>query len=242
MVLVIQSTGQGIARPIAIAWGVAAAAIAKDRGVVRKLAVATGMKPAERAAGRMPVSSRHKRQRAAAVLMLTICATIASPFLDAQAQDAGEYPVKAAFLYNFAKFVEWPPETSGGPSAPLVLGVLGDDPFGGTIDQLVAGKTANGRPLVVRRLKWGEDLRQCHILFISSSEHKRLPQILEALRGASVLTVGDMDQFGQQGGMIQFVLEQSKVRFEINIAAGEQARLKFSSKLLALAKTVRGKS
>jgi hypothetical protein len=182
----------------------------------------------------------HKRRRVRASLMLTIIATMASSFLQARGQNVGEYTVKAAFLYNFAKFVEWPADSMGGGGSPLVLGVLGDDPFGAAIDQVVAGKTANGRQLVVRRFKWGQDLKQCHILFISSSERKRLAEILGALRGASVLTVGDMDQFGQQGGMIQFVIEQSRVRFEINIGAAQNARLKISSKLLALARNVKG--
>ena len=144
--------------------------------------------------------------------------------------------MKAAFLYNFAKFVEWP----GDPDASLILGILGDDPFGAAIDQLVAGKTVNGRALAVKRLKWGQDLRQCQILFISSSEQKRLPQIIASLRGASVLTVGETDAFLSSGGIIRFVLEGSKVRFEINAGAAEQAHLKLSSKLLALAKNVTG--
>ena len=153
-----------------------------------------------------------------------------------QAQSSGEYQVKAAFLYNFAKFVDWPGDSFGNSNAPLVIGVIGDDPFGGALDQAINGKTINGRTLVVRRLRWGQDLRSCHILFISSSERQRLPQIIQSLRGASVLTVGDMGQFNQQGGIINFILEANKVRFEINSRAADQARLKISSKLLSLAK------
>lgn len=152
-----------------------------------------------------------------------------------QAQ-SNEYQVKAAFLYNFAKFVDWPAEALGGSNGTLVIGVIGDDPFGGALDQAINGKTVNGRALVVRRLKWGQDLRFCHILFISASERKHLPQIIQSLRGASVLTVGDMGQFNQEGGIINFVLEASKVRFEINSRGADQAQLRISSKLLALAK------
>lgn len=152
------------------------------------------------------------------------------------AQSSSEYQVKAAFLYNFAKFVEWPGDALGNSNAPLIIGVIGDDPFGGALDQAINGKTINGRALLVRRLKWGHDLRSCHILFISSSERKRLPQIIQSLRGASVLTVGDMGQFNQQGGIINFILEANKVRFEINSRGADQARLKISSKLLSLAK------
>jgi hypothetical protein len=154
----------------------------------------------------------------------------------AQAQSSNEYQVKAAFLYNFAKFVDWPSDAFGGGNGALVIGVVGDDPFGGALDSAINGKTVNGRALVVRRLKWGQDLRFCHILFISSSERKHLPQIIQSLRGASVLTVGDMGQFNQQGGIINFVLEARQVRFEINSRGADQARLRISSKLLALAK------
>lgn len=153
-----------------------------------------------------------------------------------KAQSSNEYQVKAAFLYNFAKFVDWPAEALGGSNGTLVIGVIGDDPFGGALDSAINGKTVNGRALVVRRLKWGQDLRFCHILFISASERKHLPQIIQSLRGASVLTVGDMGQFNQEGGIINFVLEASKVRFEINSRGADQARLRISSKLLALAK------
>lgn len=153
-----------------------------------------------------------------------------------QAQTSSEYQVKAAFLYNFAKFVDWPGDAFGHSNAPLVIGVIGDDPFGGALDQAINGKSIGGRSLAVRRLKWDQDPRSCHILFISSSEQKHLPQIIQSLRGASVLTVGDMGQFNQQGGIINFILEASKVRFEINSRGADQARLKISSKLLALAK------
>lgn len=153
-----------------------------------------------------------------------------------QAQSANEYQVKAAFLYNFAKFVDWPAEAFGGSNGTLIIGVVGEDPFGGTLDQAINGKSIGGRSLVVRRLKWGQDLRSCQILYISSSERKHLPQIIQSLRGASVLTVGDMGQFNQQGGIINFILEENKVKFEINSRGADQARLRISSKLLALAR------
>lgn len=153
-----------------------------------------------------------------------------------RAQSSSEYQVKAAFLYNFAKFVDWPAEAFAGSNGKLVIGVIGDDPFGGALDQAINGKTVNGRSLVVHRLKWGQDLRSCHVLYISSSERTRLRQIVESLRGASVLTVGEMGQFNQQGGIINFILEANKVRFEINSRGADQARLRISSKLLSLAK------
>ncbi|MEP7340325.1 MAG: YfiR family protein [Acidobacteriota bacterium] len=175
-----------------------------------------------------------------ALVMVVFFAMSLVPASEARAQAASEYQVKAAFLYNFAKFVEWPSEAFSNGGAPLVIGVIGDDPFGSAIDQTIKGKSINGHPLTITRLKWGQNLRACHILFISSSERKRLAQVLESLKGSSVLTVGDMDQFSQQGGIINLVMDASKVRFEINTSAADQARLKISSKLLILAKPVRG--
>jgi hypothetical protein len=154
----------------------------------------------------------------------------------ARAQSPDEYQVKAAFLYNFARFVDWPGEAFSDAGAPFVVGVIGNDPFGGALDQAINGKNIGGRQMTVRRLKWGQDLRSCHILYISSSERRHLPQIIQSLRGANVLTVGDMDQFNQQGGIINFILETNRVRFEINPRGADQARLRISSKLLALAK------
>lgn len=156
----------------------------------------------------------------------------------ARAQGANEYQVKAAFLFNFVKFIEWPAEAFSDDGAPLVIGVVGQDPFGGYLDRAAGGKSVNGRQLLVRRFKWGEDLRACHVLFVCSSERKHLAQIIARLRGATVLTVGDMDQFTQQGGGIHFVTEASRMRFEINARAAAQARLKISSKLLALARAI----
>lgn len=151
-----------------------------------------------------------------------------------------EYQVKAAFLYNFTKFIEWPAKAFNAESSTFVIGVIGKDPFGSNIDQTLGGKTVNGRPLAIRRLKHGEDPRACHILFIASSEQKYLGRILERLKGTNVLTVGEMDKFSQQGGSINLIMEDGQVRFEINKAVVEQAELKVSSKLLALAKAIFG--
>jgi hypothetical protein len=151
-----------------------------------------------------------------------------------QAQAADEYRVKAAFIFNFAKFVEWPSDAFADGGA-LVVGVVGDDPFGGALDQLNSN-TANGRRLLIKRFRWGDNLRACQILFISASEGRHLGKIMESIRGTSVLTIGEMPQFNRSGGMIRFVIQNNKVRFEINAAAAGQARLRISSKLLALSK------
>jgi uncharacterized protein DUF4154 len=138
--------------------------------------------------------------------------------------------------------VEYPGESFADPLAPMVIGVVGDDPFGSALPQVVIGKTVQGRDLVVHLYRAGEDLRGAHILFISASEKKRLPMILSALRGSSVLTVGDTAGFLEAGGMIQFLSENDRVRFAINVDAASRARLKLSSKLLSLAKVVGGNS
>jgi hypothetical protein len=175
------------------------------------------------------------------VLLSLVCwvfsASLAFP---GRGQTASEYQLKAVFLYNFTKFIEWAPEAFSSDTAPFVVGVLGDDPFGGALDQTVNGKTMNGRPLTVKYLKWGQNMRECQLLFISASERKRLPQILENLRGSSVLTVSDINSFCQQGGIIGLELENNKIGFVINTNIAEQARLRISSKLLSLAKMVLG--
>ena len=165
------------------------------------------------------------------VLMLLVC-------LDGQlrAQTANEYEVKAAFLYKFASFVEWPPESV---NVPLCIAVVGQDPFGAALDDVVKGKSINGRGFLIKRFKSGQDASGCHIVFISASEKSRVRSVLDQLRGSSILTVSDIPGFCQGGGMIDFELLEQKVRFEINPEAAERARLKVSSKLLSVAKIVR---
>lgn len=156
----------------------------------------------------------------------------------AQSEPFSEYQVKAAYLYTFTKFVEWPPEVFSDSSAPIVLGIVGQDPFGSMLTEIAAGKTVNGRKVIVKSFKEGQDLRRCHILFVSSSEKKHLPQILGDLKGSSVLTVGEMEGYAQSGGMIGFVLEKNRVKLEINLEASTRARLKMSAKMLAVARIV----
>jgi len=156
----------------------------------------------------------------------------------AQSPTAGEYEIKAAFLYNFAKFVEWPPSSFADASAPLRICVLGQDPFGEELRNITKDKTVNGRKLKVYPVLDLQVARTCHILFIASSETAQLKQILAGLRGSDALTVGDTKGFVQQGGMINFVLDKDRVQFEVNRKAAEQAGLQISSKLLSVAKLV----
>ena len=191
-----------------------------------------------RSVGRRPSRLRPRFVAASLALLLTLHLIATQK---GQAQVAlTEYQVKAAYLFNFLKFVEFPNETFTDPLAPIVIGVVGDDPFGGALPQVVTGKTVQGRDLVVRSYRAGEEMRGAQILFISASEKKRLPMILSSLHGSSVLTVADMEGFLDAGGMIQFLNENDRVRFEINVDATSRAKLKLSSKLLSLAKVVGG--
>jgi len=153
-------------------------------------------------------------------------------------QPPSEYQVKAAFLFNFAKFVEWPGSSYMGEGAPFSICVLGGDPFGDVLTRL-RGKFVANRPVAVWRIKNVEAGWRCQILFVSSSEKSHLPAIFSALRGANALLVGETDGFAASGGAIQFILEANHVRFAINPDAIRRAGLQVSSKLLALAKIVR---
>jgi hypothetical protein len=160
--------------------------------------------------------------------------------VSAQSPTAGEYQVKATFLYNFAKFVEWQPSSFSDASAPLRICIFGQDPFGQELRDITSEKTVNGRQLQVDQVVDLQLARTCHILFIASSEKAQLKRIFEDLRGTDVLTVGDTKGFAELGGIINFVLEDDRVHFEVNRKAADQAGLKISSKLLRLAKRVIG--
>ena len=160
----------------------------------------------------------------------------------AVAQDsAGEYELKAAMLYNLPRFVEWPPSAYANPQARTVLCILGRDPFGDSLVSLAANSDP-GRPMEIRHLSNDKGIRGCQVVYISSSERKRVAQILSTLKGSSALTVGEMAQFAAHGGMIQFSLEEKQVRFEINLDAASEADLKISSRLLVLARVVKGRN
>jgi len=149
-----------------------------------------------------------------------------------------EYQVKAAFMYNFAKFVEWPEHAFPDDSSSIILCVLGENPFGTAINS-IDGKIAEGKRLEVRLYENLEDIGQCHILFISSSKAEELPVILASLKNRSVLTVGDIEDFAKRGGVINFITKNNRIHFEINVNAAQRAHLKISSKLANLAKIIR---
>lgn len=174
----------------------------------------------------------------ARVCLLIAASVLVSPVESADLGSPPEFQVKAVFLYNFAQFVEWPASAFEGPDSPLVIGILGLDPFGEILDEMVKGETVNGRPLQVRRYRWVGDIDQCHILFVSGSEGPRTGQIVAALGEKSVLTVCDWEGFSRRGAMVQFVMERNRVRLRINLEAAKAAGLNISSKLLRSAETV----
>jgi hypothetical protein len=155
----------------------------------------------------------------------------------APGQPSREYDVKAAFLYNFITFTDWPASAFGGPDSPYVIGVLGDDPFGAVLDQIVSGEKIKSRRLVVRRFKTLADIHHCHILFICASEEYRLPEILRWVQGQPVLTVADMPGFAEAGGDIAFV-SGPRLKLVMNPVAIQSGNLAVSSKLLRLAQLV----
>ena len=164
---------------------------------------------------------------------------LAGTGLLAQQPKPSEYQVKAAYLYNFGRFVKWPTGIAAVKGDSFAVCVLGQDPFGSTLDSTLAGEALDGKPVVIRRIARPQDAADCRILFVSSTEEHHLKEILAAIDQAGVLTVSDIRGFSLRGGIIQFVAEGDRVRFEINLASAESARLVLSSELLKVAAAVR---
>lgn len=146
--------------------------------------------------------------------------------------------MKAAFLFHFAQFVDWPAEAFKDGATPLTYCTVGEDPFHGALDVSMNGKMIGTRPIRVLHFKRAQDIQSCQILFLGTLEQKSISAALANIRGNPVLTVGETEHFAQDGGMIGFFLEDNKVRFEINLDAAERAKLKISARLLTLAKSV----
>jgi hypothetical protein len=158
----------------------------------------------------------------------------------AQTPATAEHELKVAFLFHFAQFVDWPPEAFKDANSPLTYCTIGGDPFHGALDASLSGKTIGARSFRALHFKQPLEIQGCQVLFIAAEEKKVLPAILAGVKGNSVLTVGESEHFAGGGGMIGFLLEENKIRFEINLEAAKKAKLKISSKLLVLAKTVIG--
>lgn len=176
---------------------------------------------------------------------LALCTTLvllaATPGL-VQAEVTKEYQVKAAFLYNFTKFVEWPPTRFADAHRPITIGIVGRNPFGDELAKITEGRKINGRDIVIRLVASEAEMLSADLLFVSAGEEEHLPGLTGTLPQAGILTVGESPRFAAAGGMITFVLERDKIRFQINQAASEQAGLKINAQLLKLATTVQRKS
>ena len=171
-----------------------------------------------------------------AILPLALAALMATRAVVAGDSVASEYQVKAAFLLNFGKFVSWPAADFAGPNAPLVIGVLGDNPFHGDLKKMIIGKRIAGHPVVFQAFTTPATVGSCHILFVCQSAQKEAAEILTTLQGANVLTVTEnLPHFAASGFAINFVMAQDHIRFEINRPAATRAGLAISSKLMALA-------
>jgi hypothetical protein len=185
-----------------------------------------------------------KRRLRAAIAIVPI--VLAAVMLNAQeTSGSSEYLIKAGFIYNFANLVQWPASSFAQPDSPIVIVILGEDHFGSTLDHVLDGKKVNSRPFVIKRAKSIAELQRvlgpqkdCQILYVSSSEMPRLGDAIQMLKGAPVLTIGETAGFAKNGGIINLVLEDNKVRFEVNVRAAKDADLNISSRLLALARIV----
>ncbi len=171
------------------------------------------------------------------ILLVILAGTNFYAFSQSQAD---EYRVKAAVLFHFAQLVEWPADIPGDPNRPFSICTLGEDSFRGALEDTVGGKSIGTRTVQVRHFKQPQDTLGCQILFIGSSEDKRLSTILAQIDSSPVMTVGEADDFVEQGGIIRLFLEDNKIRFDINLKPADKAGLKISSRLLLLAKNVSG--
>ena len=174
-----------------------------------------------------------KAIRTAVLILAVLWSSVA-----ARGQEASEYQVEAAFLYHFAKFVDWPAETFPQENSPITIGILGEDPFGDALETTIRNKTIDKHPFRIVHLdmKSLAEAKRCQLLFICPSEKRRLAEILEAVKQVSVLTVSKMERFTEAGGMINFFIEEKKVRFEINDEQARKVGLKISAKLLNLSR------
>ena len=183
---------------------------------------------------------------ASSAFALFVLAALLRPAISiAQTKATTEYEVKAAYIAGFTKFVVWPDtKSSTAPQEdgedPFVIGVVGEDPFGPALGEAFAGAKVNGAKVVIEHFRWDQDMRKCQAIFIPPPEHKHLHAILVKLKDSSVLTISDIPSFSSEGGMIGLVFDVDRIRFEINLDAATHSHLQISSKLLVLARTVKG--
>ena len=180
-----------------------------------------------------------------AITMLVMTGVILGSAVASARQARGdvppEYMIKAAYLLNFARLVEWPRDAFISVDSPVTIGIVGTDPFGDALEQTVEGKRINNRRIAVQRLQWNQDLRRCQIVFISATDSARIGELTTRLAGLPVLIVGEARQLAARGATINFTIEDDRVRFEVNVEAARRARLTVSSQILRVATIVKEK-
>ena len=191
---------------------------------------------------RSTCGSRRSFLRKTRLVLFYCCAIFMALTSRAEAPSATQYKLQAVFLFNFAQFIEWPSAAFSTANEPFTIAVLGKDPFGSVLDEIVQGEEIKGRKLRVERYRSLKEVKNCQILYVSASEEAHFEQIIKALKGKPILTVGDGEGFATNGGMIRFLPAQPKIRLRINIDALTEAKLTASSKLLRLAEVVHTKS
>ena len=193
-----------------------------------------------RKAGTAVTPGRRASFCAAPALQALLFVMLVFPVAIAEEPLASEYQVKAAFLINFPKYVDWPAETFAASNSPIIIAVFGESKVTDEIKKIIAGRTVNGREIILKRLASGAESGGCHILFISAAEQRNSPNLLAAPQGG-VLTVGESDDFLERGGIINLTRRVQKIALEVNLTAADAARIKISSKLLGVASVVKGK-
>lgn len=174
-----------------------------------------------------------------AICFIAVCWVFCSaPATFALNEQSAEYPVKLAFVYNFAKFIEWPLDAYGGPGAPLAICIIGHDPFPKDIEEELRTRTVGGHPVEFRTVGPSDQLNACHVVFVPVTEKAEVDRVVGNLKGTSTLTVGETEGFALLGGMINLTVDGNTIHFEINRIAAEHAGLKISAKLLSMGKIV----
>jgi hypothetical protein len=171
---------------------------------------------------------------------MALLAAVALLLPPPQEGELPEYVVKAGFLFNFAKYVEWPPEAFESPRAPIRIGIAGADPFGPVLERALKDKSVNGRTFTIERYKEPADLKACHILFISGSDPVRSALFLNAAKEPGTLTVGEEKEFARNGGVVSIMIEDGKPKLEVNVEAARERKLTINAKLLKVAALVKG--
>jgi len=182
-----------------------------------------------------PSGKRHPGDPSKLRLFITFLVLTGHLVSAAQGASSREYELKAVFLFNFTQFVEWPASSFSSNQEPVIIGILGKNPFGAYLEEIVSGEKVNGHAVTVQYYNNVEEIKGCHVLFINLADTKKTERVVEALNGRNILTVSDAPGFPEQGGMVRFFTRDNKIKLQVNLEASRAASLTISSKLLRLA-------